>query len=450
MNLKELENKTILLFGKSRAFTQDEFDAQMKYHDICVVKKYSQEVVLIVEGKMMTPYEQNLSDELYEQKCAEFITVDALELELAKHIDSNTLLMSLKLSHDKTRLKGFLQNTAISDGLFLRLLAMYEWRGEDFFDNDDNRDVSAAIIVRFYPNIERNHNVQYATLGLMHLIVQCRDDELIKSIAELEPLQRSLNESPNGVNYKILTAIATHHYTPKNVLRMLVKKSDTYIKTLIAMRSDCDEAMQNSLYMDASPMVLEALSYNTNLCEGLIAKLFEHETYAKNIAKYIRLDDAMFEMFIQTNALDLAQNISLDSHMQERLLSLAKEDVQLALAANTHLGEDVLSQLLCGGNQEIILALYANANTPQESLEEAYENDLNHIALSHNPNTPHAIFRLLFLSKDVKVLQGLAQNHSTPVDVLYQLQLDSRFERAVKENPAFGEHIQSANIGWQV
>jgi hypothetical protein len=44
--------------------------------------------------------------------------------------------------------------------------------------------------------------------------------------------------------------------------------------------------------------------------------------------------------------------------------------------------------------------------------------------------------------------ESLAQNENTPVEILYQLQLDSRYERYVKTNAAFGQHIQSENIGW--
>ncbi|MCD4668719.1 MAG: hypothetical protein K8R44_09115, partial [Sulfurimonas sp.] len=98
MNLKELENKTILLFGKSRSFSQEEFNDQMKFHGINVVKEYDDEVVLAVDGRMMTPYEQNASDELYESGKLKAIPIDALENLLACAIDEDTLLMSLKLS----------------------------------------------------------------------------------------------------------------------------------------------------------------------------------------------------------------------------------------------------------------------------------------------------------------------------------------------------------------
>jgi hypothetical protein len=248
MNLSELQNKTVLLFGQSRAFSADEFSAQMKYHKINLAKEYNEDVVLIVDGKMMTPYEQNASDKLYEEKVdAKFTAIDSLEKELAQHIDADTLLMSLKLSHDKDRLKDFLTNSMINDELFLRLLKMYKWNGDNFFDNDDNRDISAALIVRFYENIERNHNVQYAALGLMHLVTQTKSEEVIEAVAYLEPIQQTMYVSTNKANYKIISAIVTNYVTPKNILNLFIKNANSYIRTLIAMRKDCDEEMQLNL-----------------------------------------------------------------------------------------------------------------------------------------------------------------------------------------------------------
>ena len=450
MNLDELKNKSILLFGKSRAFSSDEFEDQMRFHGISIVKQYGGDVVLAVEGKMMTPYEQIASDELYESKKAESISIDVLEKELARHIDEDTLLMSLKLSHDKDRLKSFLQNPTISDELFLRLLPIYSWGGDDFFENDNNRDITAALISRFYKNIERNHNVQYATSGLMHLIVQCKDEKLIESISLLEPLQKSLSGNAKDAKNNIVTAIATHFLTPSSVLKMLIKKSNSYVKTLIAMRDDCDEAMQNILYKDSDEDVLLALTHNISLERKIAEEMFENEIYAKNIAKHITLDNELFDLLITNYRVELAKNESISHNMQERLVSYHEENIQLALASNLHIDEETINALISEGSEDVSFAVYANSSTPKESLEEAYENKLNHFALSNNENTPKEILARLANSEDEKVLRGLAKNVSTPIDVLYQLQLDSRFERLVKENSAFGEHIKSENIGWQV
>jgi len=455
MNLEELENKSILLYGKSRAFSSEEFDAQIKSHNISVVKDYSQDVVLVVDGRMMTPYEENSSEELYKKSKEsgsglEFISIDVLEKELASHIDADVLLMSLKLSHDKDRLKSFLQNSMISDELFLKLLKMYSWSGEDFFENDDNRDVSAALILRFYKNIERNHNVQYSTLGLMHLVVQSKDGVLIEAISELEPLVKSLKNDNKDSKHSIITAIATHHQTPEDVLRRFIKDSTPYVQTLVAMRKNCCLDMQQSLYETQSEMVHEALSHNVNLDIEIVVKLLDNPKYAKNIAKNILLNDEIFQMLLEDYKKELAQNESLSPQMQERLVSYHDEDISIALASNEHLSMHVEAELLCEDSHDINYAIYSNPNTSQERLEEAFSNKLNYIALANNENTPIYILEILAKSEDEKVLLGLAKNENTPIEILYQLQLDARFERFVKENKSFGKHIQTQNIGWEV
>lgn len=451
MNIKELQNKSILLFGKSRAFSSDEFESQMKFHKIGLLSEFSDDVAVVIDGKMMTPYEQDVSDALYEKysKTLEFISIDILEKELAKYIDSDTLLMSLKLSHDKERLKSFIQNSMLSDELFLKLLKMYSWSGEDFFENDDNRDVSAALILRFYKNIERNHNVQYATLGLMHLILQTDKQELIECIVGLEPVQKSFNKDVNHANYRIVTTIATHYLTPLSVLNLLIKKSNAYVRTLIAMREDCDEDMQAALLNSGDETVLEALSYNKYIAKNIVEKLIVNERLSKNIAQNIKLDSDYFKLFIHKHPVELAQNEFLTFEMQESLVFLHIESVNISLATNIMIDKKVISELLIEGSKDIKFAIYENSATPAETLEEAYKNVLNHFSLSYNENTPAHILTLLAKSSDMNVLEGLAQNQNTPIEVLYQLQLDSRLARAVKENPIFGKYIQQESMGWE-
>ncbi|MDK9693162.1 MAG: hypothetical protein OEL19_02795 [Sulfurimonas sp.] len=421
MNLQSLQNKKILLFGKSRAFSMDEFASQMKFHKVSVVNSYSDDVALVVEGKMMTPYEQNASGALYEEygSALEFVSIDVFEREVARYIDANTLLMSLKLSRNKERLKSFLQNSMIEDALFFKLLKMYAWGGEDFFENDDNRDVSAAIILRFYKDIERNHNVQYATSGFIHLLAQTDNKELIRAILELEPLQK-------------------------------MNSANTKIKTLIAMRHDCDEAMQIALYDSGDASVLEALCKNENLSKTLLEKLLKEPEFAPLLARYAKLDNALFEKLLAVAPLPLAKNETLTPQMQERLVALDAGDVHLSLASNEKITLAVLEKLLSFGSFELQEKLYKNSATPAEILQEAYKESAHHAAVASNQNTSQEILEALANSADIEVLKALAQNKSTPVELLYQLQLDSRLARTVKENPAFGRYIQQENIGWIV
>ena len=386
MNLKEIN--TILLFGKPRAFSSDEFTSQMKSHDIQIVQEFSEDVSLVIEGRMMTPREQNLSEELYETQAVQSLSIDSLESALAKEIDEDVLLMSLKLSHDKERLKSFIQNSKINNTLFFKLMQMYEWSGEDFFENDDNRNVSAAFIARFYENIERNHNVQYATTGFIHLVAQSENAELLEVISTLKPLA----------------------FHPK-------------IKKAIAMSPFISSKLQKKFFRLGDDAILEALAHNSKLEREIVVELFKNKKYSSTLASNIKLDDALFEIF-KDELTSLAQNHSLSLSMQEELLDLEDEEVDASLALNGAVDVKIIEILLQKKVNSLNELLFTNSAMPIVHLEEAY--------------------------KKGEYFASLAKNEATPIEILYQLQLDSRYERAVKTNAGFGKHIQSENIGWLV
>ncbi len=390
MNLVELKNKTILLFGKSRAFSKDEFSAQLKHHNIFLSIEFSDDVALIIDGRMMTPYEQNESERIYEQKSTElkFIDIDIFEKELASHLDEDTLLMSLKLSRDKDRLKSFILNSLISDKLFFKLLKMYNWGDDDFFENDDNRDISAAFISRFYENIERNHNVEYATTGFVHLIKQTKNIQVLQNILTLKPI-----------------------------------KYNSDIKIQIAINEHINNEMQELLKKDENSEVKEALSLNKNLNIEIINEFIKDENLGSNIAKSIKLNDEYFDL-LQEFKIALALNESLSLNMQEKLLEYENDEINYALSLNNNIDLKVLNKLLESKNEIVIDTLYENKSMAVEMLKQAY--------------------------RDNKYYEQLAKNENTPVDILYQLQLDRRYERYVKTNAGFGKHIQQENIGWIV
>jgi hypothetical protein len=265
---------------------------------------------------------------------------------------------------------------------------MYSWSGEDFFENDDNRDVSAAFISRFYENIERNHNVQYATTGFIHLVAQAKSVELLNAISLLEPLQ----------------------FHPK-------------IKQAIAMSATCDELMQKRFFKSQDIQLLEALSLNKNLSPYLVNEFIDDKYLGVHVARSIKLNEELFER-LEKFAVALAENESLTLEMQDKLLNRNNDFINVALSSNSATCKQNIEKLLLLDGEDIKQALYENSATPQELLKKAY--------------------------KDAKYHEALARNENTPVDILYQLQLDSRYERMVKTNAGFGKHIQSENLGWIV
>ena len=386
MNIKDLAGKKVLLLGKSRDFVAEEFDSFMAYHKIEVLKEVDENISYIIEGRMLNPYEQNSMAALYEEAKYTFISIEELESALAKELDSDMLLMSLKLSHDTERLKSFIQNAHISDALFFQLMKMFRWKSEDFFENDDNRDVSAAFIARFYENIERNHNVQYATTGFIHLVAQAKNSLLLQEIMNLEPMA----------------------YHPK-------------IVAAIAMNPHTDEALQEKLFQKYDRKVHEALSYNKNLKTSLVEQFLQDKELGENVASSVELDAPMFER-LKIYSTALAKNETLSVAMQEELFSVGEKEILCALSTNVKLSPDILEKLLQTEDAEILQRLYANVVTPSEVLQKAYEAGEYH--------------------------EELSRNEATPLDILYHLQLDRRYERNVKTNAGFGKHIQSENIGW--
>jgi hypothetical protein len=443
---QELQNQKIFLFGKSRAFDKEEFAYQIQECHSTLVENYEDEVSFIVEGRLITPYEQNEFDRLYEAGLKEkFISIDAFEKLLIQNIDEDSLLMSLKLSHDKARVLAYLKNSQINDTLFLKLMKLYDWQNEGFFDNDENRYVTAALISRFYKNIERNHNVQYATLGLMHLVQQSNNSDLIEVIAALEPLKKGVS---NQSLYAIMISIAKNKNTPDTVLKMLVKNGNLEIRDIIASRENLDKNLQNMLLSLSDATLNETLCKNENIDVAIAQKL--QESYPETLAEHMRVDNAFFELWKQKSPSFLAKNKTLTCKMQERLLELNDRDVTTALSTNSNLYSDVIDAIFLLKDDAINLSLLANPAVKEEHLRQAYEEQNYHLSLAQNCSTPVDILEKLGASKELEVLKALCSNSSTPVSLLYELRLDQRLDRLVSENESFGEYIKTENIGWQI
>jgi hypothetical protein len=444
MKLENIKDQKIYLLGKSRSFDTDEFFYQLHENGIIIEKNYNDTCKLIVEGRLMTPYEQNEFDAFYEMGLKErFCTIDELEKVLIENIDEDVLLMSLKLSHDKERLLSYIKNSQINNQLFLKLIALYDWQNEGFFENDQNRDVSASLISRFYENIERNHNVQYATLGLMHLVEQSRDPALIEAIANLEPLKKG---EADASLYPIFVSLAKNSACVDGVLKVLLKKDILELKSIIASREGLSQNLQNLLYNLHDEKVCRLLSENRELSHGLVEKL--KENHADSIAKNILLDEEMFRGFADTHLLFLASNSSLTPSMQKEVLNLGDKEVLRALCANISLERSIAQQIWemeDGDLQDVLLGVQPLC---EEYFYEVSSNKRFHLSLAKNANTPVKILEQLSKESDFELLKALCQNSATPISILYELRLDRRLERIVAENENFTNHIKSENIGW--
>jgi len=99
-------------------------------------------------------------------------------------------------------------------------------------------------------------------------------------------------------------------------------------------------------------------------------------------------------------------------------------------------------------DEAIFSALAQNTALLAEHLETLFALNLYAVELASNTSLTSQQLELLYQSANPEILKALASNTATPVEILYQLSLDQRTERAVKTNPTFGKHIQTTNLGW--
>lgn len=364
----------------------------------------------------MNPLEQNESERLYELCAAPIVDITVIEKWLCASIEPNRLLMSLKLSRDAVRLVDFIKNPHITDELFFKLLKLYDWSGEGLFDNDRNRDVTAAIIGRFYVDIARNHNVQYAMSGLAHLVEKYGNAELITAISQLSPIAKEL-KNPNDTTLNgVLDAMALHSDTPEPLLQQLLKER----AKLLAYREPL--ALEKELLALEDESIHQILAQNRSLSLSGADNL--EKMYPEFIAQFTPLDEVRFGRLIPEYGVYLASNFSLNALMQQNLMEIKNKIVFSALARNPALLSQHLEQLF----------------TLNEFDEE----------LASNPSLSTEYLKKLYERGEDKTLKALSANVSTPVNILHQLSLDLRYARYVKTNAAFGKHIQMTNIGWNV
>ena len=449
MNLDALKNKTILLLGKTRALEKEEFLSQLKHHDISCVTELNDKVSCIIEGHMLNPLEQDDMEKFHKENVAPFLHVSKLEKALCEEIDSSKLHMSLKLSSDEDRLLAFIKNQFITDELFLRLISLHDWKNENFFENDENRDVTAALINRFYADIEKNHNVQYATTGLLHLILQTEKEELIEMISHLQPIKKSLKdiEIENGT-LKILQVIALHPLTSDSVIKMYIKNANEMLKAQIATRENLDAKFQELLYKEGSPLINSALANNRVLDAKIALQMLDDGVDIDVIASAVGLNQELFEKLKALYPQELALNSSLSEAMVNTLIELNDSKVLASLAKNEEISPLVYLKFYNLKSNDIYASLAQNRKLPPALFKELFEKELFYVELAGNTSTPKVILEELSAMNSDEVLTALSKNISTPVEILCQLQLDMRYDRYVKENESFGKHITQDNIGW--
>ncbi len=434
MNLENYKNKKVSLFGKPRAFDVDTLAGVLQRYGITLTEGFDEESTLVIEGAVMPTPLQLKAEELYESGSVEFVDIDDFEREAARHIDPKKLLMSLKLTNDQTRLVAYLQNDHIDNTLFLQLLKLYDFNSENFFENDTNRDVSAALIRRFYDEYEKNHNIQYSNVGLVNMIEHSSDPLLLETLFALQPTQKALSDTTDP-NAKLIQMMAMHpSSTPAMLARIIDSAQKEYI-LYVASRDYLDTKLQSALLTLDDKEIDELLAASKELERTTVETLLQRGL-GQRLAQNLTLTEELFTLLKEFPS--IGANTSLTSKMQQELFKSSPEYLPY-LAQNSAC--TLTEELLALEDAHITsLVMRHHDITSLEKLPEGFEADA-----AQNEHTPKELLAALFERNEQSINEKLASNPATPIDILYQLSFDPRYAHSVKQNPSFGEHIKTTH-----
>ena len=450
--IEELFSKqaNIKIFGKTKLFTIDELKNILTPLDIHLTDNVDK-ADWVVEGNAISMYDENILDTL--EKKTVFLKV--FEQKLSSLIVPSSLLMSIKLSNNQDRLRSFLMNPHITDELFLSLFKLHNWKKEDLFGNNENRDVSAAFIERFYEDIERNHLTQLSPLGFLHLINRTSRAEVIEAIYSIGSVNAQVgDDNPKNTLLNIQIALGLNPHTPEKILEKLLQNSKMDVKSSVASNTNLSLNLQK-LASKKEPQIRLALVSNSGLSEELFFELLNDENaqIVETLLNTFIFDNENFKKTLTLLDVEklcfIANNNSLSTEMLHTLFLLNNECIELAIANNINLSSDDLNSLLVKESLNLLSNLATSQKLKDTQVQKLLllKNDEINSSLAKNIHLNKKVYEELYTLNRPTISEFLAKNTSTPIEILEQFQLDAILNRYVKENPTFTNAI-SQNIGW--
>ena len=449
----DLKGKKVLFLGQTRTMSDE--DIALFLDQVGAERAESMEdegIGLVVLGRLINPVEEAWSDE-QERKGVPVVSLEALERHYVATIDPDTLLGSLALFANRERILNLLHNKTLPDDLFCEILRHYDWQGLGPFETDENRDVAGSIVSRFYPEVEKNHNIQYSPVGPFLVAASADNPKLLEAMSEIPDYEITQRNQDVWMPRTLHESLLINPRLPVKVLDKFLAIKDLRKEGFVAAHPNLPEAHQKRLMERNECWIHEGLAKNPNLTHELHDALLRSENPKVRHAflQGQRLSDDVVDAAMKGEEGDRRSLGSNEKLSAEQAMRLARSDddvVLVALAANEALSPEVYEMLETTKRPEVLRALAANPAVPPEMLgcltrvrdKEIYVN------LAANPATPIGHLRNFAKIKDKDIAKALASNPSTPIEILLSYQMDSELNQILKRNEAFGEYIKQ-NLG---
>ncbi len=440
-DFKNSYGKSILFLGKFHSATKEELELFLDKFDIKYTDVLEKDTKMFIEGSIMSPLEEMIADVAYAKKIPNY-KVNQFEKLYADHLDSSSILMSLKLSNNQDRLSRLLQNEHLDDLLFLKLFRMYDWGEDGLFDNSKNMEMCTLFAKRFYHKERFDPATFHSPISIFEIAIMSEDADVLETLFSLPDLnvKQSRARAKRPVNIK--EALATNTFLNKNTLKRVLRLDDENVDYFLAQNSLIDEEIAKTLLKRENIETIKSLSCNENLTDAIFEALLDIKSTHESLFYCQKIDLNRFKKIKK-----LHTNIGVNENLSDEviLLLIQKNDIEIQkmLSLNHTLKPNFLQKLYNLQKPELFSYLASNINLPTKEISNLFEKKIQKIdiALAKNPSTPKEILQELYNRDDFLINESLALNESMKLEHLQQLQLDTRLMSNLKENRTFTKNI---------
>ncbi len=438
--------KSILFLGKFHSLSKEELEQFLEQFDINYKDILADDIQMVVEGTIMSPLEEEIAYDAYKKKIPTYNT-EQFEKLYASNLNNDSLLMSLKLSNDQTRLAKLLHNIHLDDALFLKLFRMYDWGEEGLFDNSENMEISTLFTKRFYKKERFDPATFHSPISIFEIAIISENEAVLEVLFSMPNLTVKQSRSGQKRPIDIKEALSTNSFLNQDTFKRLVRLNSSSVDYFLAQNPLLTTESANTLYQRSDEEVKTALATNDNISDDIFKALLEDEKIAQTLLLYQKIDLPRYKLITKLHP-NIGENETLSDEVIQLLIDENKVEIIQNLSANESVSSTFLEQIHALNTPEYFPYLAANKNLSQKHITTLYEKKDFEIdkSLAFNTSTPMTILDNFYNRDNFEINKSLALNESLPIEYLQQLQLDTRLMNHLKENKTFTENILN-NLG---
>ena len=449
----DIKNKKVYFSGKGDQLDYKELEKFLLQNSVEFVPSISQSQLIIQGG--LTPL--HIEDKIFtaSKNGIEVINIEEFEKFYSSSFSVNSTLMAAKLTKDNERLVKLLQNKYFDDKIFIKILKQYDFKNVALYDNDESRDVCRSIVNRFCTLVNRNHNIQYAPIGIYYTALETFNSDLLDIIYYMPSYTISDRTAKDDQPLNLKEVVALNPNSSKSIQIQILKNNNIDELIYLARNTNISSDIKQALQDKNNTNITIALIKEQNYILDNLDDVLEDGKIKKIFLKYFAFDDNTFDKLLQKDLNDIdIINLSFNKSLTKDMIDIIEnkniDNSIIALLKHDNISENLVSKYLKMNDKIYNIAIAHNIKLNENIYEELFalnDNDVN-ISMAQNTSVSTKILQELHKYKNRNIDMMLCENTATPINVLMQLQLDNELKLLVKENITYQKFAEQM-LGFQ-